>query len=270
MKKFMTWVLATTLICGASVFTSCSNDDDPEPTDPQQEVKAKLVGKWRLVLHGGKEVVTNRVFINTFTADGIVYSSRYGYLKGVGHDWFFKAPHTYAINGNTMTWWNLDDPTIGYVQDFSINNDELTRTPRTNTDGKPVEDNLTSVFKRISKDFSSVIDDGTIVGLWEGVRLEGEETYGGVEARLDYHADGTYTYYHKDEEGKWVPTIQTNSFYGVDGDWLLMSWTDANGQELIESWDIDDVTSTEMKWSAVREREDGTRFRTTFTWKLVK
>ena len=29
MKKFMNWMLATILICGASVFTSCSNSDDP-------------------------------------------------------------------------------------------------------------------------------------------------------------------------------------------------------------------------------------------------
>lgn len=29
MKKLMNWMLATILICGASVFTSCSNSDDP-------------------------------------------------------------------------------------------------------------------------------------------------------------------------------------------------------------------------------------------------
>ena len=29
MKKMMNWMLATILICGASVFTSCSNSDDP-------------------------------------------------------------------------------------------------------------------------------------------------------------------------------------------------------------------------------------------------
>ena len=29
MKKFLNWMLATILICGASVFTSCSNSDNP-------------------------------------------------------------------------------------------------------------------------------------------------------------------------------------------------------------------------------------------------
>ena len=29
MKKMMQWVMAATLVCGASVFTACSNNDDP-------------------------------------------------------------------------------------------------------------------------------------------------------------------------------------------------------------------------------------------------
>ena len=34
-----------------------------------------------------------------------------------------------------------------------------------------------------------------------------------------------------------------------------------------EWWDIDEIKDGKMKWSALREREDGTRFTTTFTWK---
>ena len=29
MNKILNWVFAATLVCGASVFTSCSNDDNP-------------------------------------------------------------------------------------------------------------------------------------------------------------------------------------------------------------------------------------------------
>ena len=31
MKNLMQWVLAATLICGTSVFTSCSSDNDDKP-----------------------------------------------------------------------------------------------------------------------------------------------------------------------------------------------------------------------------------------------
>ena len=37
MTKFMQWVMAATLVCGQSVFTSCSsNDDTPSPTEPEK------------------------------------------------------------------------------------------------------------------------------------------------------------------------------------------------------------------------------------------
>ena len=41
MNKMIQWVLAATLVCGASVFTSCTNDDDPV-TPPTDEVEAQL------------------------------------------------------------------------------------------------------------------------------------------------------------------------------------------------------------------------------------
>ena len=37
-----------------------------------------------------------------------------------------------------------------------------------------------------------------------------------------------------------------------------------------EWWDIESVNGETMKWSAIREKEDGSRFNTTFTWKKIK
>ena len=43
MKKMRNWVLAATLVCGASVFTSCKNDtsDNPVPVQPKNSVTVK-------------------------------------------------------------------------------------------------------------------------------------------------------------------------------------------------------------------------------------
>ncbi len=41
MKKLMTWVLAATLVCGTSIFTSCTSDED-NPVVPTDEVEAQL------------------------------------------------------------------------------------------------------------------------------------------------------------------------------------------------------------------------------------
>ena len=66
MKKMMNWVMAATLcICGASVFTSCSNNDDNPVVD--NSLAEKIVGKW---IHAD--------------TDGEVDSCRHG--RGDGHD----------------------------------------------------------------------------------------------------------------------------------------------------------------------------------------
>ena len=41
----MKWVLAATLICGTSVFTSCSSDNDDNPS-PESGANGELVGQW--------------------------------------------------------------------------------------------------------------------------------------------------------------------------------------------------------------------------------
>ena len=45
MKKILNWMLATILICGASVFTSCSNSDDPvtPPVNTKKCTRAEVI-----------------------------------------------------------------------------------------------------------------------------------------------------------------------------------------------------------------------------------
>ena len=45
MKNLMQWVLAATLICGTSVFNSCSSDNDDNPV-PESGASGELVGQW--------------------------------------------------------------------------------------------------------------------------------------------------------------------------------------------------------------------------------
>ena len=65
MKKIMQWMLATTLTCGASVFTACSNNDNPV-TEKGQLLEVYDVqgcaGKARLTVDGKVLFVTD-VFV---------------------------------------------------------------------------------------------------------------------------------------------------------------------------------------------------------------
>lgn len=56
----------------------------------------------------------------------------------------------------------------------------------------------------------------------------------------------------------------------MDGDWLATRWSSEDSEEVnYEWWDIESVNAETMKWSALREKEDGSRFNTTFTWKKL-
>jgi len=44
MRKIFNWMLAATLICGASVFTACTSDNDDNPAI--DGLAEKVLGKW--------------------------------------------------------------------------------------------------------------------------------------------------------------------------------------------------------------------------------
>ena len=63
------WVMAATLcICGASAFTSCSNNDDNPVVD--NSLAEKIVGKWIHADTDGEAVTTDMKSVYTFTKNG--------------------------------------------------------------------------------------------------------------------------------------------------------------------------------------------------------
>ena len=100
--------------------------------------------------------------------------------------------------------------------------------------------------------------------------MTGDETYGDANHRIEYKADGTYVYYDKDGND-WKLSEDVDNEYNVDGDWLASRWRPKAGEEFeYEWWDIDEIKDGTMKWSALREKGDGTRYTTTFTWKKIQ
>ncbi|MBR5395459.1 MAG: hypothetical protein IK144_10330, partial [Bacteroidaceae bacterium] len=62
------WMLAAILVCGASVLTSCSSNDD-NPPQPELNVQ-QLVGKWLYVEADGEVVETEESSITTYVMEG--------------------------------------------------------------------------------------------------------------------------------------------------------------------------------------------------------
>ena len=74
MKKIMTWAMAAALICGASVLTSCSSNDD-NPVTPDLNVSDKIIGKWMPVDIDGLPVLTDKKSVYTFVSATKAYMS---------------------------------------------------------------------------------------------------------------------------------------------------------------------------------------------------
>ena len=261
------------LAATAGLMMACTiHEDNPAtPSGPSESViKEKIVGKWKAITQDGKERVTNRRTVMTFFANGsMTYSRAFPSDYMEQYNWEYKVPYTYTVSGNIITREGLEADgqmrmTFYEVSAISSSEVEMNLTGYV-LGGQNYSRNMVNLYKRVSADYSE-----DIIGLWEVTGMTGEETYNDDNARLAFLADGTYRYYRKDDAGEWqlVSTRDVEEYF-VDGDWMATRWQEKGGEMNYEWWDIDEIKDGQMKWSALREREDGTRFTTTFTWKKV-
>ena len=272
--KHLFHVLLTSVMLAAmaGLTTACtSNDDNPTPSGPSEQViKEKIVGKWKAVTQDGTERVTDKLYVMTFNADGtMTYSSSTFFQNLSKYTWRNKAPFTYSISGNVLTREGQEDGELrkAFYEVTDINDQEMQMVFTSYIlDGQTFSRDMKIGYERITADYSE-----DIIGMWEVTEMTGEETYNDDNARLAFLADGTYRYYRKDDTGDWqlVSTRDVEEYF-VDGDWVATRWQETGGEMNYEWWDIDEIKDGQMKWSALREREDGTRFKTTFTWRKVE
>ena len=254
--------ISVMLAATAGLMTSCtSNDDDPTPSGLSEAVvKEKIVGKWKLSEVNNRDQVTNGRMILTYNENAtLAVSISYFNKETNSYIWRNKQPGIYSIDGNVIKNYlnqsGLYDATPHYIE--AISDEAMTMS---STSGGQ------TIYTRVAADYTS-----DIIGMWEVTEMTGEETYNDDNARLAFLADGTYRYYRKDDAGDWqlVSTRDVEEFF-VDGDWMATRWQETGGEMNYEWWDIDEIKDGQMKWSALREREDGTRFTTTFTWRKVE
>ena len=266
MKKdvFYTLLASVMLAATAGLMTSCATEDNPgKPTGPSESVvKEKIIGKWKGITQDGSELTTNDRTVLTFNADGTrTVSKSYYDTDTESYILRNKQTGTYTIEGSQLKSY-LDEADLYDVVTYNIDaigSNEMAMTMENFRPGRKFD------YNRVTTDYAA-----EIVGVWEGVEMTGDETYGNAEARIVYEANGKFYYFSKNDEGQWAINFkESDRKYIVDGDWLATSWKDENGNTNFECWDIDEIKGDVMKWSALREREDGTRFKTTFTWRKI-
>ena len=253
--------LAVYGIATIAALASCSK----EPVPSQNDIKAGILGTWKQFIVDDEYCLTNLRSTKTFFADGkeTVSNSKYSESKG-GWMWRNKELYNYTIKGN-LIYENSTVSSVAFTTTvLKIEDNKIEYFKTNDTEGFIGDRHSDGVLVKVDADYS--LD---IIGLWEGVEMTGQETYGDANHRIQYRADGTYEYLNK-VDGKWVKSDNEDNEYNVHGDWLATRWRPEAGADFnYEWWDIDYIKDGVMKWSALRETEDGERFVATFTWKKV-
>ena len=259
-------VLAATVICGASLFTSCKKDEDNS-----LKLEEKIIGKWIQAEIDGQAALTNEKSVYTFVSPtkAIANTSKCHYTES-NSKWDIDLEYDVVIDGNKMTLTAHPDEVITLIKEFtitSINDNELVcKLKHTTMRNGQVIDTSEDEHRRYAK--LTVNYKEAILGTWQGhCTSEGSVFDDGQEHRWQYNADGSYVYYAKDGDN-WVPYEgNTLNEYFVDGNLLCTRWID-NGQENREWWEIT-IDGTRMHWTALRQREDGTTYTATFSMTKV-
>ena len=266
MKKIMNWVLAATLVCGTSVFTACSDDDDESLNT--QNVSEKIVGKWMVSELDGQPCPTNWKTVLTFESSTKAYGSLSDYFS---LSWNERVLADVTINDNKVSVVSEDGNTKNVLDCtiLSLNDKEMLMSSDWNVyvNGNSVQHEVYEKerYERITKDYKDAI-----IGLWEGkVTSEDDEHTDGELHRWKYNANGTYDYYSQ-ENGVWKAGSDVLAEYFVDGTLLCTRWKKtADSEELREWWEIESIKNGVMKWKALRQREDGSTYTATFEMSMI-
>ena len=275
MRKYMNWMLAVILICGASMFTSCSEQDNPvAPDEPDLKVAEKIIGRWMNAELDGQPVLTNQKMVMNFISPTEAFvSASYNDHPETGDGWYDLIKSDVVINGNKMTMSNPNDQYAKVVSEFTItaiNDKEFTAIQKltVTVDGKIQDSHELPVrYVKVDVDYSA-----DIIGMWEGRSTgeEGSEFDDGENRRWEYLTDGTSNYFRK-EDGHWHIIDDAYAYYFVAGNLLCTRWKNAGeGQEEHrEWWEIESIKDGVMKWKALRLNPDGSTYTATFEMRKV-
>ena len=266
-------MLAAIMICGASVFTSCTASDNPVvPVEPDLNVAEKIIGKWMVAERDGEPALTNEKTVLTFLSATKAYQSvsRVNYDETVPK-WRAKEECDMTIDGNTVTLLshssNIDKVFTLNIKSIDDNNMSCNFKIVVMKDGEVyVTKEETRIYRRVTADYSA-----DIIGMWEGHSTgeEGSEFDDGENHRWEYMTDGTFNYFHKND--LWQISDDEYADYFVAGNLLCTRWKNAGegNEEHREWWEIESIENGVMKWKALRQKEDGTTYTATFEMKKV-
>ena len=222
----------------------------------------------------GQPVVTNSKQVLTYeTATKFYYSLSISAISDL-NVWVNHCEGRYNANGTTLVQLvKLPNENIKFSQQFnilSVTDDEMQVYAMSETFINDQSYRLTKDLRerkvRVKHDYSN-----DIIGTWEGRLTSDQDTYSDNQLhRWEYKTDGTFVYYRQNDHGDWVADVNTMGEYFVDGVLLCSRWKNVGDDtEKRESWEIASIENGVMKWTALRQREDGSTYTAQFSMTRV-
>jgi len=262
MKK-LSLVIALALV--ALLFASCKKEN---------KLEQQIIGKWITTDVDGHAELTNNKSVITFLSptQAVISTSRANLSQNLG--WASHLNASVVMDGNKVTITGQPNEHITIIYEITVSSITATHMEGTfkhNTlrDGEVITTNgpMEMRWVKITTDYEQAI-----LGKWQGhvTSAMGSAYDDGEDHQWEYLADGTFRYYLQDEEGNWVTSPdQTLSQYFVDGTLLCTRWV-IDGTEYREWWEIASIANGVMKWTALRQNEDGTNYTATFQMEKVQ
>ena len=237
----------------------------------EAEVKQNILGKWMTTEIGEQEVPTNDKCVYDFESFSTVYMSASNNSRtDFPAIWNDKIEFSAGIFENHIVLARMmDEHTLSLDELIVASISEthmdcvLRHSIISETEDPIYAPDIFCSFEKVDDDFSEAV-----LGTWEGQVTSDQDTFGdGLLHRWEYKADGTYVYYVKDGD-RWKPSTNTLNEYFVAGKLLCSRWIN-DGKELREWWEIESIKDGVMKWRALRQKEDGSTFTSTFEMRKV-
>ena len=269
MRKIFNWVLAATLVCGASAMTSCTSDNDDNPA-VDDGLAEKVLGKWIHTDTDGETVTTDMKSVYTFEMNGDALKGYYSMSMTESGVWAYNQETDVAVSGNNVTLTSqLTDGVTSVVEltGVSVSGNDLRFTAKTtlSKDGQ-----VTAIYGPRQEHFTRAEADYTeaVVGLWEITFTSDNPEYESSEPYRElYRSDGTCSFYDL-IDGQWVEEETTYCEYFADGPLFCFRWQKPGQEGRRENWEIVSCGNGKMVSKALHRRADGSTY--TITAHLTK
>ena len=253
-------------------FAGCDKGNEVEP---DRGVAQKIIGKWITAETDSKVIPTNEkiVFDIVSTTEAYVSLSLQDRQREKT-PWNDRQKVDIEILGNDVTLSHSPKTGMTVIVELHVNAITSTtmiakRTVTIRQDGDLVKSDENMVrYEKLNVDYSK-----DIYGLWEGRMISDQSEYDdGQEHRWEFKDDGTFVFYLKNKKGVWEKKDDEYAQYFVAGNLLCTRWKNAGEgtQENREWWEITALGESEMVWTALREKEDGSQYTAAFTMQKMR